>query len=144
MSLDRRDTPGRRLLGGAWAFWHAARLLHEYDPDALAWATIFVNLGLAIELAVEGFLREKGCSEREQLDLRHDLMMAFSRAREHGFNPSHPAQEDVIAELNPHYKDMSLRYLTGTSVELPEVRNSLAIVRALVFDLHTQAKLPIL
>ena len=138
-----KDTPGRRLLGGAWAFWRSAQLLYEFDPQALAWATMFVHMNLAIELALKGFLREKGYSEKQQVDLGHNLAKAFACARQEGFQPSHQAQEALILELNPHHQDMSLRYLQGTSVNLPVVRDALAIVLSLVRDLHTQAKIPV-
>jgi hypothetical protein len=49
MSLP--DTPGLRLISSVFAFWRAAKLLHDEDPRSLAWAPCFVNLGLAIGLA---------------------------------------------------------------------------------------------
>jgi hypothetical protein len=58
MSLP--DTPGLRLISSASAFWRAAQLLHEYDPQSLAWAPCFVNLGLVIELGLKGFRENTG------------------------------------------------------------------------------------
>ena len=90
-----------------------------------------------------GFLREKGCSEKQQIDLRGDATKALAEAREQSSKPSHIAQEAMVQELKPHHQDMSLRYLKGTSVNLPEARNALAIVQSLIYDLHTQAKIPV-
>ena len=136
--LDPHDRPGRRMIGGALAFHRAASLLLEHDPKALAWATMFVNLGFAIELGLKAYLREMGMSEEGQIALRHDLVKAFNKALEAGFQPPHAAVEALIVELNPHHKDMSLRYLTGTSIDLPEIAQAIVVVGWLLKALHEQ------
>jgi hypothetical protein len=93
MSLP--DTPGLRLLSSAMAFCRAATLLHAEDPKALAWAPCFVNLGLAIELGLKGFLREQGMTEAEQKAFGHDLVSAFDAALAGGFKPSNPLQQEL-------------------------------------------------
>lgn len=137
-NLDPHDRPGRRMIGGALAFLRSATLLLEFDPQALAWATMFVQLAFAIELGLKAYLREEGLSEKDQFYLRHDLVKAFELAVAAGFKPRHPAVEMLIRELNPHHKDMSLRYLTGTSVDLPKIEDSIVVVGWLLQDLHEQ------
>ena len=63
MSLP--DTQGLRLISSGIAFWKAAKLLHEDDPQSLAWAPCFVNLGFAIELGLEG-CADKGCQTQSK------------------------------------------------------------------------------
>jgi hypothetical protein len=136
MSLP--DTPGLRLLSSGGAFLRAAKLLHESDPKSLTWAPYYVNIGLAIELGLKGFLREKGVSETQQIAIGHNLEKAFYEAVRLGFMPKHPAQERFVKELNPHYKDMSLRYQVGDSVVLPELRDAIAITDSLIGALLLQ------
>ena len=133
-----KDTPGRRLAGGAFAFLKAAELLHEDDPASWAWATCYVNIGFALELALKGFIREKGGSEKEQRDVGHDLLKAYHHACAQSFRSSHPLQLPLIEELNPHFKDMSLRYLTGEWIELPGISEAIAVTRFLILDVHEQ------
>jgi hypothetical protein len=97
-----------------------------------------VNLGLAIELGLKGFLREHGMSEAEQIALRHDLVRAFDAALACGFKPSHPLQQTLAKEINPHYKDMSLRYQNGTSVSLPPLKDAIYMTRLLLNDIYIQ------
>ena len=132
------DTPGRRLIGGAFAYWRAAELLYAFDPTSLAWATGFTNLGLAIELSLKGFIRERGGSEAQQRSLNHYIGRALTQAKDMGFQPSHPAIAEFVLELDPHYSDMSLRYLFGTSVELATMPNAIAIVHRLLMDVSAQ------
>ena len=120
------------------AFLQSARLLLAHDPEALAWATMFSHLGNAIELGLKAYLREMGMTEKEQMALRHDLEKAFEKAVERGYQPPHPALEALIKELNPHHKDTSLRYLVGTSVNLPEVSDAIVVVGWLLQSLHEQ------
>jgi hypothetical protein len=94
------DTPGLRLISSALAFCRAATLLHEGDLKSLAWAPCFVNLGLAIELGLKGFLREQGMTEAEQRAFQHDLVRAFDAAVARGFEPSHPLQRTLAEEIN--------------------------------------------
>jgi hypothetical protein len=54
------------MISSEIAFWKAAKLLHEDDPQSLAWAPCFVNLGFAIELGLKGLLQEQGISDEEQ------------------------------------------------------------------------------
>jgi hypothetical protein len=133
------DTPGLRLIGGAIAFWKAAKLLHEDDSQEEAWAPCFVNLGLAIELGLKGFLREQGMSDAEQKALGHDLVKAFQESLARGFRPTHPLQSTIADELNPHYKDMSLRYQVGGSVSLPPLKDAIEVTQLLMFALHQQS-----
>jgi hypothetical protein len=93
MSLP--DTQGLRLISSGIAFWKAAKLLHEDDPQSLAWAPYFVNLGFAIELGLKGFLREQGMSDAEQKALGHDLAKAFHESLARGFCPTHPLQSKL-------------------------------------------------
>jgi hypothetical protein len=136
--MNLPDTPGLRLLFSALVFCRAAKLLHDEDPNASAWAPCFVNLGLAIELGLKGFLREQGMSEAEQMALRHDLVRAFDAALARGFKPSHPLQLTLAKEINPHYKDMSLRYQNGTSVSLPPLEDAIYMTRLLLNDINIQ------
>jgi len=136
--IDPHDRPGRRLIGAATAFCRCAQLLHEHDEQSGAWAICFVNLGFAIELGLKGYLRETGGSEKEQRGLRHDLLAAFRLAQSRGFVPSHPAQEQLIVELNPHFKDMTLRYVEGTVIELPPIEAAIQVVWMLLRELHEQ------
>lgn len=138
-SGTHEDTPGRRLAGGAFAFLRAAELLHEADPASWAWATCYVNIGFAIELALKGFLRERGGLEKEQQhEIRHDLSEAYCRAINRGFQPSHPLQKPLVDDLTPHFKDMSLRYLTGEWIELPSISEAIGVARLLILDVHEQ------
>ena len=137
MSLP--DTPGLRLISSATAFWRAAKLLHEYDPQSRAWAPCFVNLGLAIELGLKGFSREHGMSEAEQIALRHDLVKAFQESCARGFRPTHPLQSKLADEINPHYKDMSLRYQIGVSADLPLLEDAINATYSLVQALYHQS-----
>ena len=127
-----RATPGRRLGGGAFAFLRAAELLHKDDPASWAWATCFVNVGFALGLALKGFIREKGGDEKDQKAVGHDLWQAFLLAVDKGFKPSNAFSAWLIREINPHYKDMSLRYLVGGAVELPPLPQAIAITRMLM------------
>jgi hypothetical protein len=136
--MNLPDTPGLRLLSSGAAFLSAAKLLHESDPKSLTWAPCFVNIGLAIELGLKGFLRENGVSEAQQIAIGHNLEKAFSEAVRLRFMPPHPAQGAFVKELNPHYKDMSLRYQIGESVSLPELRNAIAITDLLIGALLLQ------
>ena len=137
MSLP--DTPGLRLTSSALAFWKAAKLLHEDDPQSLAWAPCYVNLGLAIELGLKGFLREQGMSEAEQIALSHDLVKAFQESCARGFRPTHPLQSTLAAEINPHYKDMSLRYQNGLGVNLPPLADAIRVAQLLIEALYIQS-----
>ena len=137
MSLP--DTPGLRLTSSALAFWKAAKLLHEDDPQSLAWAPCYVNLGLAIELGLKGFLREQGMSEAEQIALGHDLVKAFQESLARGFSPTHPLQSKLADEINPRYKDMSLRYQIGVSANLPLLADAIDVTFSLLQVLHLQA-----
>ena len=137
MSLP--DTPGLRLISSGIAFWKAAKLLHEDDPQSLAWAACFVNLGLAIELGLKGFLREQGLSEAEQKALGHDLVKAFRESVARGFRPTHPLQSKLADEINPHYKDMSLRYQIGMSLDLPLLNDAISVAWSLMEALHQQS-----
>jgi hypothetical protein len=49
------------MISSEIAFWKAAKLLHEDDPQSLAWAPCF-----AIELGLKGLLQEQGISDEEQ------------------------------------------------------------------------------
>lgn len=137
MSLP--DTQGLRLISSGFAFWKAAKLLHQDDPQSLAWAPCFVNLGLAIELGLKGFLREQGMSEPEQKDIGHDLVKAFQECLARGFRPTHPLQSTLADKINPHYKDMSLRYQIGVSVDLPLLKDAISVTRSLMDALHHQS-----
>jgi hypothetical protein len=137
MSLP--DTPGLRLIGSGIAFWRAAKLLHEDDPQLDAWAPCFVNLGLAIELGLKGFSRERGMSDAEQKALGHDLVKAFQESLARGFCPTHPLQSKLADEINPHYKDMSLRYQIGVSVNLPLLKHAIPVTGLLMEALHQQS-----
>jgi hypothetical protein len=137
MSLP--DTQGLRLISSGIAFWKAAKLLHEDDPQSLAWAPCFVNLGLAIELGLKGFLREQGMSDAEQKALGHDLVKAFQESLARGFCPTHPLQSKLADEINPHYKDMSLRYQIGASVDLPLLKDAIYVTQLLMDALHQQS-----
>jgi len=95
---------------------------------------------LAIELGLKGFLREKGMSETKQRALNHDLVKAFETAVRCGFKPTHKLQERLVRDLDPHYKDMSLRYSAGTSVELLRLPQAIPVTRLLLYDLHTQRR----
>ena len=132
------DTPGRRLAGGAFAFLRAAELLHEDDPASWAWATCFVNVGFALELALKGFIREKGGDEKDQKAVGHDLWQAFLLAIDRGFKPSNAFSAWLVREISPHFKDMSLRYLIGGAVELPPISQAIGITRLLILDVHEQ------
>ncbi|MGH7112157.1 MAG: hypothetical protein ACREFK_17245 [Stellaceae bacterium] len=132
------DTPGLRLLSSALAFCRAAELLHEDAFGSLAWAPCFVNLGLAIELGLKGFLRENGMSEAQQKAFQHDLVCTFKAALARGFNPPHVLLEALVNEINPHYKDMSLRYQIGTSVNLPPLEDAIVATRLLLHTLYIQ------
>jgi hypothetical protein len=114
-------------------------LLHEDDPRLLTWAPCFVNLGLAIELGLKGFLREQGMSDAEQKALGHDLVKAFQDSLARGFRPTHPLQSKLADEINPRYKDMSLRYQTGVSANLPLLENAINVTSSLVQALHLQS-----
>ena len=133
-----KDTPGRRLAGGAFAFLRAAELLHEDDPASWAWATCFVNIGFALELGLKGYIREKGGSEKEQRDLGHDLSKAYQAALDRGFKPSNAYSGWIIEEITPHFKDMSLRYLIGGEVQLPSISHAIGLTRILIVDVHEQ------
>ena len=133
------DTQGLRLISSGIAFWKAAKLLHEDDPQSLAWAPCFVNLGLAIELGLKGFLREQGMSDAEQKALGHDLVKAFQESIAQGFCPTHPLQSKLADEINPHYKDMSLRYQVGVSVDLPSLKDAIDVTWSLMEALHQQS-----
>jgi hypothetical protein len=137
MSLP--DTQGLRLISSGIAFWKAAKLLHEDDPQSLAWAPYFVNLGFAIELGLKGFLREQGMSDAEQKALGHDLVKAFHESLARGFCPTHPLQSKLAGEINPHYKDMSLRYQIGVSVDLPLLKDAIYVTQLLMGALHQQS-----
>jgi hypothetical protein len=137
MSLP--DTPGLRLISSAFAFWRAAKLLHEDDPKSLTWAPCFVNLGLAIELGLKGFSREHGMTETEQKALGHDLVKAFQDALARGFRPTHPLQSNLADEINSHYKDMSLRYQIGVSANLPLLEDAITVTSLLMQALYFQA-----
>jgi hypothetical protein len=137
MSLP--DTQGLRLISNGLAFWRAAKLLHDDDPLSLAWAPCFVNLGLAIELGLKGFLREQGATDAEQKALGHDLVKAFQESIARGFCPTHPLQSKLADEINPHYKDMSLRYQIGTSVNLPLLDDAIMVTGLLMQALHLQS-----
>ena len=137
--LNLPDTQGLRLISSAMAFWRAAKLLHEYDPQSLAWAPCFVNLGLAIELGLKGFSREHGMSEAEQIALGHDLVKAFQESCARGFRPTHPLQSKLAAEINPHYKDMSLRYQNGVSANLPPLADAIDVAQLLIEALYLQS-----
>ena len=139
MSLERaRDTPGRRLAGGAFAFLRAAELLHQSDPASWAWATCFVNIGFALELGLKGFIREKGCTEKEQRDVGHDLRKAYELAVAQGYRSSSSLQVRLIEAINPHFQDMSLRYLSGEWIELPGIPEAIDVARLLLLDVHEQ------
>lgn len=137
MSLP--DTPGLRLISSAFAFLRAATLLHEEDPQSLTWAPCYVNLGLAIELGLKGFLREQGMSDAEQKALGHDLVKAFQESIARGFAPTHPLQSKLADEINPHYKYMSLRYQIGVSVNLPLLKDAINVISLLVQALYLQS-----
>jgi len=137
MSLP--DTPGLRLISSGLAFWKAAKLLHDDDPRALAWAPCFVNLGLAIELGLKGFLREQGATKEEQKALGHDLVKAFQESIARGFCPTHQLQWELANDINPHYKDMSLRYQIGTSVDLPRLDHAICVTNLLLQALYLQS-----
>jgi hypothetical protein len=132
------DTPGLRLLSNALAFCRAAELLHAEDPKSLAWAPCFANLGLAIEVGLKGFLRENGMTEAEQKRIGHDLVAAYQETVARGFKSSHPLQPNLCSEINPYYKDMSLRYQIGVSANLPELEDAIRVARSLMHDLYTQ------
>lgn len=133
-----KDTPGHRLAGGAFAFLRAVELLHKDDPASWAWATCFVNIGFALELALKAFIREKGGTEKEQRGLGHDLAEAYTTAIMRGFRSSHHLQKSLVEKLAPHFKDMSLRYLTGEWIELPRITEAIHIARQLILDVHEQ------
>jgi hypothetical protein len=133
------DTQGLRLISNGLAFLKAAKLLHDTDPEEFTWAPCFVNLGLAIELGLKGFLREQGMLEAEQKGIAHDLIKAFEASLTCGFRPTYPLQSQLIDALNPHYKDMSLRYQIGTSVELPLLRDAIVVTESLTFALYDQS-----
>jgi hypothetical protein len=115
-----------------------AELLHEDDARSLAWAPCFYNLGQAIELGLKGFLREKGMNEAQQRTLQHDLVKAFEVALANGFDPPHILLGTLVSEINPHYKDMSLRYQIGTGVSLPPLKDAIGATQLLLHTLRTQ------
>ncbi len=121
------------------AFLRAAELLLESDPRLLAWSAMFVNLGLAIELGLKGFFREKGGSEEQQVRLGHDLVATYQVVCAQGFRPPRPLCETLITEVNLAYKNMSLRYLVGTKLDLPHVGDAIIVTRELLLALHEQA-----
>lgn len=134
------DTPGLRLISSGLSYCKAAELLHLSDPNSVEWAPCFAIVGLAIEVGLKGYLREHGMSEAQQRRLGHDLADAFRQAVSHGFKPSHPLQEALAVELSPHYKDMSLRYQIGASLDLPVVKDVIEVARSLIHDLYVQTR----
>ena len=77
-------------------------------------------------------------SEAEQKTFQHDLVRAFDAALARGFKPSHPLQLALAKEINPHYKDMSLRYQVGTSVNLPLLGDAINVAELLMRALYIQ------
>lgn len=78
-------------------------------------------------------------SDAEQKALGHDLVKAFQEAVTQGFRPTHPLQSRLADEVNPYYKDMSLRYQIGVSVNLPLLENAINVTSLLMQALHLQA-----
>ncbi|MGO8740397.1 hypothetical protein [Rhodoblastus sp.] len=78
-------------------------------------------------------------SDAEQKDLGHDLVKAFQESLARGFCPTHLLQSKLADEINPHYKDMSLRYQIGVSVDLPLLKDAIDVTWSLMEALHQQS-----
>jgi hypothetical protein len=78
-------------------------------------------------------------SDAEQKALGHDLVKAFQESLARGFCPTHPLQSKLADEINPHYKDMSLRYQIGVSVNLPLLKHAIPVTGLLMEALHQQS-----
>jgi len=78
-------------------------------------------------------------SEAEQIALGHDLVKAFQESFARGFRPTHPLQSKLADEMNPHYKDMSLRYQLGESANLPLLADAINVTHLLIEALFLQS-----
>jgi hypothetical protein len=122
----------RLLCAGAQGFLVAAEATHERHVNESAepehWPAITVNLCFALELSLKAFIALHGGSRETLKKIGHDLVRGLAEARAAGYAPEHPAVPDLITILGPLHVNHSLRYLEKGSVELPEVRNMIAIV----------------
>jgi hypothetical protein len=64
---------------------------------------------------------------------------AFQESLARGFRPTHPLQSKLADEINPHYKDMSLRYQIGMSANLPLLEDAINVTPSLMQALHLQS-----
>ena len=78
-------------------------------------------------------------SDAEQKALGHDLVKAFQEALARGFKQMHPLQSKLADAINPHYKDMSLRYQIGVSANLPLLQDAINVTESLIQALFHQS-----
>jgi hypothetical protein len=77
-------------------------------------------------------------SDSEQKSLGHDLVKTFRESLARGFRPTDLLQSKLVDEINPHYKDMSLRYQIGESVDLPLLKDAICVTWLLMKAVHQQ------
>ena len=135
------NSQSARLRGQAVGFFKAAQLLFD-DAGAEPWATIFVNLGFAIELGLKSYVVHRGGSERDIRKLGHDLTAALNECSRRGYKPGNSLFPQLIADISPTHKDHSVRYLRGTGATLPKIPFALAGTGALLVDIHEQSDPP--
>ncbi len=126
---------GRRLISAALAHLRAAELLHEDDPKGLAWPVCYVEIGLALELGLKGFLRAGGGTAGEQRKLGHNLKRLWRRVQTGGYTPSSPHAATLIEDLAKTYQDMTLRYIEGEELNLMRLQDVIQVCRAFLLEL---------
>jgi hypothetical protein len=138
---DNRMT-AQRLYTGAVGFLAAAEATHERhlrepaEPEH--WPAISVNLCFAFELSLKSFIALRGGDRRALKKIGHNLIGGLDAARAAGYVPNHPAVSEIVTILSPLHVSHSLRYLEDKSVNLPDTRNMISIVRHHVQEVGKQ------
>jgi hypothetical protein len=91
----------------------------------------------AMELVLKSYLACQGATESELRGLRHDLLLAYARARKKGFVPSDARIPEIIRWMSPFHEELVFRYhKTSRTVQLP-VSNELAdVVSGLILQVE--------
>jgi hypothetical protein len=121
-------------LSDAEAYLAAAR---RSDEDAGEFSPKYFLFCHAIELALKAYILAKGGTERETKKIRHDLIAAWSRAVDLGFQPTNADLHRIVQRVAPPHADYSFRYGNRWTHILPRSEVFDAAVSDLIKDVSS-------
>jgi len=86
----------------------------------------------AIELILKSFILVSGGAEKELFDIGHDLLKAWDRANELGFEAKDKRTETLVQMLAPYHLDHRFRYRKTGFMTIPETKEMCKITDNLI------------